>query len=472
MDTVNNTKRLVDETIKIVSEHASYCYQNLSPEEYNKYSSLLSLISDELFLIFKMYWLHLQNMEGPQDEQVVAFNYIFQEATTQETLEEDAIFYQKEVDIHSVLLSTFEGLCGLGYVASMYSEEIEITDISLLIIDALDEIGNTFCDFTTHLHTHPTHRQNILDYGEMLQSTIKNRLLELEIVIANESQLELQKSNALLFEKEQSFEELMNELNNLVGMTQLKNEIQNIVNLIRVQQMREQRGLKTMPLSRHFVFIGNPGTGKTTVARLISKIYKSLGLLKSGHLIEIDRAGLVAGYVGQTAIKTAEVVSKALGGTLFIDEAYTLSSDEFGREAIDTLIKRMEDYRDNLCVIVAGYPDNMTTFLQSNPGLESRFNRIMQFEDYLPQELTTIFSIMCREQHYQVNDDALYEISSYLKWHYEQRNERFSNGRLVRNLFENILSNQANRIVTLKSLTEEDLTTIHKVDITAYDYLK
>ena len=239
-----------------------------------------------------------------------------------------------------------------------------------------------------------------------------------------------------------TFEELMEQLNRLIGMPQLKQDIQNIVNLIKIQQMRSSKGMKTVAMSRHLVFTGNPGTGKTTVARLLSQIYRKLGILNSGHLVEVDRAGLVAGYVGQTAIKTDEVIKKAIGGVLFIDEAYTLSNDDFGKEAIDTILKRMEDYREELIVIVAGYPDKMLSFIQSNPGLESRFNKYIQFDDYLPQELVQIFEMMCVEQNYCVDQEALDKVYTYAEKQFTNRNDNFSNARLMRNVFEQTITNQ------------------------------
>ena len=264
-----------------------------------------------------------------------------------------------------------------------------------------------------------------------------------------------------------TFEELMEQLNRLIGMPQLKQDIQNIVNLIKIQQMRSSKGMKTVAMSRHLVLLAIQEQEKTTVARLLSQIYRKLGILNSGHLVEVDRAGLVAGYVGQTAIKTDEVIKKAIGGVLFIDEAYTLSNDDFGKEAIDTILKRMEDYREELIVIVAGYPDKMLSFIQSNPGLESRFNKYIQFDDYLPQELVQIFEMMCVEQNYCVDQEALDKVYTYAEKQFTNRNDNFSNARLMRNVFEQTITNQANRLVVapIENITEDELSLITVEDV-------
>ncbi|MBQ2311687.1 MAG: AAA family ATPase [Firmicutes bacterium] len=261
--------------------------------------------------------------------------------------------------------------------------------------------------------------------------------------------------------------ESLKELDELVGLENVKTEIRSIVNFAKIQTIRRKRGLKVFPISYHLVFIGNPGTGKTTVARIVAKVYKELGLLSKGHLTEVDRSGLVAGYVGQTAIKTQDVISKAMGGILFIDEAYMLSSerDVFGQEAIDTLLKAMEDHRDDLIVIVAGYESLMKTFIESNPGLKSRFNRFIHFEDYTPQELFDIFTGLCRKNQYTLSEDAEVLVKEYFRQVYESRTESFGNGRAVRNCFEKMITNQANRMAQCEEASLEEIQTIVKEDL-------
>lgn len=258
------------------------------------------------------------------------------------------------------------------------------------------------------------------------------------------------------------------DLEKLVGLGNVKKEIEGIANFAKIQQMRKQNGLNCAGMSYHLVFTGNPGTGKTTVARIVSRIYKELGLLSKGHLVEVDRGGLVAGYVGQTATKTKEVLDAAMGGILFIDEAYTLASEDdkgFGQEAIDTILKTMEDNRDDLCVIVAGYDDLMENFINSNPGLRSRFTRYIHFDDYKPSELMEIFMQSVNKHEYKLGRGVKTKLNTYLKELYDNRDENFGNGRTVRTYFEQVITNQANRLATMTDVSKDDLMTIKVEDL-------
>jgi hypothetical protein len=252
-----------------------------------------------------------------------------------------------------------------------------------------------------------------------------------------------------------TLEELLAELDRLIGLTGVKDEVHHQTELLRVDKMRKEKGLKSPDVSKHLVFTGNPGTGKTTVARLVSGIYRALGILEKGQLIETDRAGLVAGYVGQTALKTADVVKSAIGGVLFIDEAYSLATDDFGNEAIDTLVKAMEDHRDELVLIVAGYTDEMQTFIGSNPGLESRFRTTIDFADYSNAELTAIFNQMCGDADYTPTPACDARLDSLLKMVPHDR--YFGNARYVRNQFEAAVVRQAWRLRDNKTPTIDDL---------------
>ena len=268
-------------------------------------------------------------------------------------------------------------------------------------------------------------------------------------------------------EPEENLEELLSQLDALIGLSGVKREVNTLINLLKMKQIRDAKGLKTPNISKHLVFLGNPGTGKTTVARLLSKIYKQLGVLEKGQLVEVDRGGLVAGYVGQTAIKTQERIDEAMGGVLFIDEAYTLAKggSDFGQEAIDTLLKAMEDKRDQFVVVVAGYSGPMEIFLDSNPGLKSRFNKHIVFDDYSNDELLAIFKAFCAPYGMELNSEAESCIEAYLEHLVANKPENFANGREMRNLFESVVENQANRLSMQNDLSDEDLSVFVKADL-------
>ena len=271
-------------------------------------------------------------------------------------------------------------------------------------------------------------------------------------------------------QQEETLDQLMEELNSLVGLKSVKQDLTNLINLVKVRKLREERGMKQPDITLHLVFSGNPGTGKTTVARLLAKIYKALGVVSQGQLVEVDRSKLVAGYVGQTAAMTAEVVKSALGGILFIDEAYTLikvgDEKDFGQEAVDTLLKLMEDNRDDLIVIVAGYTDKMEEFVNSNPGLKSRFNKYIFFSDYTGKELTDIFKSMCKKQEYVPDKEALEYVKEYLNKRAKAHEENFANAREVRNYIERCIERQASRIVDIDDISDEELRTLRIEDVT------
>ena len=264
-----------------------------------------------------------------------------------------------------------------------------------------------------------------------------------------------------------TIDELKAELDGYIGLGAIKKEVNNLINMVTVYNMRKEHDLPTVDLSLHMVFSGNPGTGKTMIARLMSKIYRSLGILSKGHLVEVDRSGLVAGYVGQTAIKTKKVIDEALGGVLFIDEAYALSDkgdNDFGHEAIDTLLKAMEDNRDDLVVVVAGYDGLMDDFIHSNPGLESRFNRFLHFDDYSLDEMVDIFKMRCDGSKYVLAEGAEDAVRRLIE---RESGDKigFGNARGVRNLFEDVLVRQANRLALESEITAEKLMEILPCDV-------
>ncbi len=259
------------------------------------------------------------------------------------------------------------------------------------------------------------------------------------------------------------------ELDELIGLGNVKEEVRTLANFVKVQKQREAQGLKTPNMSYHLVFTGSPGTGKTTVARIVARIYKDLGVLKKGHTVETDRSGLVAEYMGQTAMKTNALVDSALNGVLFIDEAYALVPEEggrdYGQEAISTLLKRMEDDRDKLVVIIAGYTNEMKRFIDSNPGLQSRFNRYIDFPDYTPDELYDIFLMYARKNQYTLDSEAAAHLKKLFEYAFNHKDRNFGNARFVRNIFEKSIQRQANRLAKSRNLSKDELTLLTIDDV-------
>ncbi len=353
------------------------------------------------------------------------------------------------------------------------------------VVDLFKEVGTAFIAINTETVTEVA---NLSNYGIMLDNFLKqyglyftdgishknnpknkNFRKDAKTNTPNKAGVIKQTADGLELEQQETLEQLMEELNTLVGLKSVKQDLTNLINLVKIRKLREERGMKQPDITLHLVFSGNPGTGKTTVARLLAKIYKALGVVSEGQLVEVDRSGLVAGYVGQTATQTAEVVESAIGGILFIDEAYTLikggDEKDFGQEAVDTLLKLMEDNRDDLIVIVAGYTDKMEEFVNSNPGLKSRFNKYIFFNDYSGSELTEIFNNMAKKQEYDTDKEAAAYVEDYLTKKAKAHEENFANAREARNYLERCIERQATRIVEIADISDDDLRTLTIDDV-------
>jgi AAA+ superfamily predicted ATPase len=301
---------------------------------------------------------------------------------------------------------------------------------------------------------------------EKLANILKNDLIEyygyLKIVeICNQDKVD---------EDFKTLPELLDELNALVGLENVKSKVNDLISYQKVQKMRRDKGLHTTKSTLHLAFTGNPGTGKTTVARIVGRIYKQIGLLSKGHFIEVSRTDLIAGYQGQTALKVKKVIEKAKGGVLFIDEAYSITendhSDSYGRECLTELTKALEDYRDDLVVIVAGYTEPMNKFFESNPGLKSRFNTLIEFEDYNADELEEILITMCKKNDYKLSNSVKGVIKNFLESQIANKDENFANGRLVRNIYDDLVMNHARRVVNIVNASCEELSLITDKDFT------
>ena len=271
-----------------------------------------------------------------------------------------------------------------------------------------------------------------------------------------------------LDEDMRTLQDLLNELNALVGLEKVKNKVQDLIVYQKVQKMRREKNLHSSKNTLHLAFTGNPGTGKTTVARIDGRIYKQIGLLSKGHFVEVSRTDLIAGYQGQTALKVKKVIEQAKGGVLFIDEAYSITendkSDSYGRECLTELTKALEDYREDLVVIVAGYTEPMSKFFESNPGLESRFNTFIEFDDYSPNELDSILYYMCKMNDYILDEKVKEKIHSYFEKKTTMKDKNFANARLVRNLYDNLIMNHARRVIDISNPTSSELSMIQEDD--------
>lgn len=359
----------------------------------------------------------------------------------------------------STLPSAFKAILENAEVASPYIDLMEALGKECIVADdkALPDEVSRFGAYMQMLYDaynarHPNHKKEFLPPTE---ETTK-------------------KEESKSPEEEKTLPELLEELDGLIGLQTVKRNVYTLVHLQDIQQEREKRGMKRIPISNHLVFMGNPGTGKTTVARLLARIYYRLGVIESNNFVEVDRSGLVAGYVGQTAIEVSSVMDTAKNGVLFIDEAYALATGlkgDYGHEAIQTILKRMEDERDKMVVIVAGYPKLMEQFVDSNPGLRSRFSKTIFFPDYTPEELLEILQYIAGKNNMKVSESALAFAAEILKRRYESRGENFANAREVRNMFEQAVLIQADRLYGQLEITDEELCTLEAEDFRMFELI-
>ncbi len=333
-----------------------------------------------------------------------------------------------------------------------------------LVLKSLKETKSDFYEtFLGHLKS----------FGEIVCVQNKEKIEALTTILNTKIKPEetLNQAKKTNVAEDDTLEKVLEELNSLIGIEGVKSNITELINLLKVQKIRDKSGLENIDTSLHSVFLGPPGTGKTTVARLIGRIYKHLGYLEQGHVVETDRAGMVAGYVGQTALKVDELVKASMNGVLFVDEAYALNpagaDKDFGSEAVDTILKRMEDHRKNMGVIVAGYTEPMKAFIESNPGLRSRFNRYFMFEHFSPEQLMLIFERNAQKSEFSITSEARKILGETFQLLYDNRDEGFGNARVIRNIFEQCVLNQANRMVTYNQniLDETTLKNIGEVDV-------
>ena len=416
-----------------------------------------SVIFDDLFKWFSYL--------GLGDDKITENELEFINSLLDTTYCEEDILNLSNIELGDGLLPSFEYACEIDEFSSEFGiyeslrdnlfECFRICGGLFVFVDGTDiddEVLTRYNEFIADLKN----RLNIDSPVDLMNETT-NRFLN--GIKSGDKETESESSG----EDVKKLDDYLEELNKLVGLEKVKKDVNSLINLVQIRKLRQDRGIKQPPMSLHLVFSGNPGSGKTTVARLLSEIYHEIGLLSKGHLVETDRSGLVGGYVGQTALKTQEVIQSAMGGILFIDEAYSLaqaSENDYGKEAIDTILKAMEDNRDDFIVIVAGYPELMDRFLHSNPGLESRFNKFIYFEDYNAWELYEIFWLMCDEANLTMDKAGDEYIKQYFELMYEHKSSNFANGRAVRNFFEEVITAQANRLAPQSEITDEELNTL------------
>lgn len=458
--TVSFIQELREETSKILAICAELNKEDLFIQKINQWvvsnnPNGLLLKAEHFFLsdCIAMYNLCL-GKENDKARFTLAYYY--------DALRNASFADEKEVKALKVLVATENFK---RHITKIRSENsllwLEPNDKKYFILSVLSEIKNPKYEWVLDKY------QNFIKYSYAIPFKDKK---DFETFIGLKSVFEKNENQDITsISDNDSLEKVLQELDQLIGLEEVKKDVYELINLLEIQKKRSSEGLKNIEITLHTVFLGPPGTGKTSVARLLSRIFKHLGFLSKGQVYETDREGLVAGFVGQTASKVDKVVEESLGGVLFIDEAYALTQNaignDYGSEAVNTLLKRMEDHRTDLAVVVAGYTEQMKDFVESNPGLRSRFNRFFRFDHFTPEQLFLIFENFCKNSDFIIDTDANEKLVDTFELLYSKKDENFGNARVVRNLFEKCVQNQANRIVDLPLLNQEILKKFIETDI-------
>ena len=417
-------------------------------------TKIKALYKIEQIFLFELIKIYTSNKSSESKKAQFVFAYYF------DVLRNNHFADPNDISSFDQLLNTEEFSKIVQKIIDENKIETKILGDSNVLLSVLSQLkSQKFSQFKDHFKS----------FRELATFPLEEEVVELEETASENSNEPIININVTKPPAEDTLEKVMAELNELIGLENVKKDISELINLLEIKKKREVAGLKNIDISLHAVFLGPPGTGKTTVARLLSRIYKHLGYLTEGQMYETDREGLIAGYVGQTAIKTTQVVKESIGGVLFIDEAYSLyqnqGSNDFGSEAVNTIIKRMEDSRKNLAVVVAGYTDPMEIFINSNPGLRSRFNRYFYFDHFTTEQLVLIFENFCKKSDFTDSEDAKEKLRDTFSLMEDIKSESFGNARVVRNLFEKIVQNQANRLINWSAPTSEFLKILLEEDI-------
>lgn len=411
------------------------------------------LLKTEHFILSDSITLYNSNLNLENEKALISFAYYYDVLRNNHFTDENAITTLNKIAANSEFQNNLKKYRVQHKLISKNANQ------KSFVLQTLSEMNHPKLDEMT------THFKNFMQ----LTFDVSNNEAEIKEQISMPISKQSENSQVSFPPENDTLEKVLAELNEMVGLEKVKTDINELVNLLEIQKKRTKEGLKNVDIALHTVFLGPPGTGKTSVARLLSRIFKHLGFLSKGQMYETDREGMVAGYVGQTATKVDAVVTESIGGVLFVDEAYALTQttlgNDYGAEAVNTMLKRMEDHRNDLAVVVAGYTEPMKMFVESNPGLRSRFNRYFHFEHFKPEELFQIFETFCKKSDFVITDEAKEKLKDTFELLYAKKDEGFGNARVIRNIFEKCVQNQANRIVVLKEINATVLKTLTEQDI-------